>query len=305
MKARRIRNRSIGLARFLRNALVVSMVFVCIGTARSESLDAAIKEVVQKAEQGDVNAQARLGALYYEGKRVPQDYKQAVYWLTKAAEQGDVDAQVNLGVMYYAGKGGIKDDERAIHWLTKAAEQGDVQAQDLLKFFRFKRSPGSTELQKSMKPEPQLPSSILYDGADHLLFEWPLEDYFLAGNKRPDELRRYFGFFEVRDSKLYLKKISRLQIKLGSDLAAESAEWQDVPLSILFEDSKGGVFAEWYSGRLTLAQGELLERGATGNRHTYEREVQIDVENGRVKKTVVVDNAEKRSSAVSIQSSEP
>lgn len=45
--------------------------------------------------------------------------------LTKDGEQGDIDAQYKLGVFYYAGVDGIRrDDSRARYWLKKAADQG-------------------------------------------------------------------------------------------------------------------------------------------------------------------------------------
>ena len=60
--------------------------------------------------------------MYEKGKVVAQDYKQVIYWYKKAADQGDEDAQVKLGLMYRAGKGVAKDYKRAVYWFEKAAE---------------------------------------------------------------------------------------------------------------------------------------------------------------------------------------
>ena len=51
------------------------------------------------AEQGNASAQYNLGLMYDMGQCVSQDYKQAVYWLTKSAKQGNAKAQTNLGFM--------------------------------------------------------------------------------------------------------------------------------------------------------------------------------------------------------------
>jgi len=86
-------------------------------------------DIKKLAEKGDINAQFNLGLMYANGQRVPQDYKQAVYWLTKAAEQGLAGAQSYLVLMYAEGQGVPQDYKQAVYWLTKAAEQGDASAQ--------------------------------------------------------------------------------------------------------------------------------------------------------------------------------
>ena len=51
-----------------------------------------------------VEAQYRLGSLYYHGQGVPKDLEQAAEWYTKAAEQGDTQAQADQGNMYVHGR---------------------------------------------------------------------------------------------------------------------------------------------------------------------------------------------------------
>lgn len=81
------------------------------------------------AEQGNANAQFNLGAAYYSGQGVRQDYAQAAVWYRKAAEQGNSEAQYYLGVAYDNGQGVPQDDAQAAVWFGMAADQGDVQAQ--------------------------------------------------------------------------------------------------------------------------------------------------------------------------------
>jgi len=76
------------------------------------------------AEQGDANAQNNVGAMYANGKGVPQDYAQAMRWYRKATEQGDAAAEYGVGRMYANGNGVPQDYAQAIGWFRKAAEQG-------------------------------------------------------------------------------------------------------------------------------------------------------------------------------------
>jgi FOG: TPR repeat, SEL1 subfamily len=89
----------------------------------------AVKLYREAAEQGDVDAQMKLGSLYFEGEGVAKDQSEAVKWFRKAAEQGLAAAQYNLGVCYYNGFGVTKDQSEAVKWVRKAAEQGHAAAQ--------------------------------------------------------------------------------------------------------------------------------------------------------------------------------
>ena len=77
-----------------------------------------------KAEQGDTNSQVVLGWLYYMGRGVRKDYKEAVKWYRKAAEQGNAEAQTYLGTMYSAGQGVIQDNVTAHMYFNIAAASG-------------------------------------------------------------------------------------------------------------------------------------------------------------------------------------
>lgn len=90
---------------------------------------AVIKALTEDAEQGDVEAQYNLGAMYAVGDGIEQDDAKAVVWFQKAADQGDASAPYNLGIMYDHGRGVEKDDRQAAKWYRKAAEQGVAYAQ--------------------------------------------------------------------------------------------------------------------------------------------------------------------------------
>jgi len=106
--------------------------FLNEGVYIAQELSPLAKEIIQKAESGDVEAQKNLGLAYYHGQGVPQNYRETVKWFTRAAEQGDSDGQKYLGFMYYQGKGVPQDYEEAFKWFTMSAEQGDAEAQNEL-----------------------------------------------------------------------------------------------------------------------------------------------------------------------------
>jgi TPR repeat protein len=94
--------------------------------------ETAFREIKPLAEQGDVDAQFTLGAMYARGEGITQNFKEAVKWYRLAAEQGNARAQFYLGGMYDGGLGITQNFKEAAEWYRLAAEQGDVDAQNRL-----------------------------------------------------------------------------------------------------------------------------------------------------------------------------
>ena len=114
----------------------------------------------QGAEQGDAEAQYRLGMQYLRGEGRPKDESWAQIWLEKAAgqghaaaqealealtgpraqeggrlsklsqaaEQGDAEAQYGLGMTLLYGAKADRDPDQGMRWLEKAAGQGHAAA---------------------------------------------------------------------------------------------------------------------------------------------------------------------------------
>jgi TPR repeat protein len=82
----------------------------------------------KSAEQGNADAQFRVGVMYDNGQGVTEDKKQAFHWYKKAAEQGNVSAQFNLGSLYEEGAGVDKNKEEAAYWYRKAYKSGHSRA---------------------------------------------------------------------------------------------------------------------------------------------------------------------------------
>jgi uncharacterized protein len=89
----------------------------------------ALKEITPLAKAGNPDAQHLLGLMYYMGRGVARDYKQAFTWHEKAARQGKADAQYVIGAMYYTGNAVPQDHKLALYWFRKSAEQGHPEAQ--------------------------------------------------------------------------------------------------------------------------------------------------------------------------------
>lgn len=89
----------------------------------------ALKEITPLAKAGNADAQHLLGLMYYMGRGVPRDYRQAFEWHHKAALQGKADAEYVVGAMYYEGNAVPVDQKQAVYWFRKAAEQGHPEAQ--------------------------------------------------------------------------------------------------------------------------------------------------------------------------------
>ena len=84
----------------------------------------------QAAEQGDSEAQLKLGYMYYHGYGVRQDYHQAFNWFAKAAAQNNAMAQSNIAILYYNGQGVRQSYSLAKEWSGKACDNGDQYSCD-------------------------------------------------------------------------------------------------------------------------------------------------------------------------------
>ncbi|RBP53127.1 SH3 domain-containing protein [Arenicella xantha] len=101
--------------------------------ANSPNLKAEFKKELDKwmerAYEGDAEAQFKVGVLFANEQFKSADYEQAVYWYKQAARQGHTLAQYNLGHQYLNGIGVKPSEATAMSWWLKAAKQGHPLAQ--------------------------------------------------------------------------------------------------------------------------------------------------------------------------------
>ena len=98
------------------------------GTGVDKDLVEALRRFRFAAERGDPRSQGVVASMYGNGEGVPRNLPEAAKWYRLAAEQGFVRAQAILGAMYYLGQGVPKDPVEAYKWLHLAAQKGDAAA---------------------------------------------------------------------------------------------------------------------------------------------------------------------------------
>lgn len=90
------------------------------------------------AEQGNAEAQFRLGVVHGNGDGVELDHDAAVAWFQKAARQGHENALITLAWMYANGTGVAMDEARARDLYLLAADHGSGKAQYVVaNMYRF------------------------------------------------------------------------------------------------------------------------------------------------------------------------
>ena len=165
------------LARFFLLVFAAAMFWGLAGCASSnyqkgirhykpDDVAAAVRELKPLAEQGNAEAQFKLGSLYYQGWGVPHDYKEAVKWLRKAADQGHVFSQTTLGTVYAEGVQGVveKDYPQALMWFILAAARSDMEALEFRDSLANRMTPAQiTEAQtlaREFKPQDAYTKSL-------------------------------------------------------------------------------------------------------------------------------------------------
>ncbi|MEP1743257.1 MAG: TonB family protein [Kangiellaceae bacterium] len=108
-----------------------SMQFRLAGVGSLELREGLYQEQLKLAQQGDANAQFRIG--YYEKKlNVSKGKENPNAWFLKAALQGQTEAQYLLGQSLIYGQGCLQDQSKGVEWLTRAANSGQTEAKLLL-----------------------------------------------------------------------------------------------------------------------------------------------------------------------------
>lgn len=95
---------------------------------RQHDYQYAFEEYSKLAKQDDINAQAKLGIMFYWGRGTLRNDYQAYYWSLKAAQKGQAEAQQMLGYLYENGIYIPKNVNRAIDWYQKAMQQNNWSA---------------------------------------------------------------------------------------------------------------------------------------------------------------------------------
>mmetsp|Transcript_46101 Transcript_46101/g.108184 ORF Transcript_46101/g.108184 Transcript_46101/m.108184 type:complete len:468 (+) Transcript_46101:114-1517(+) len=97
--------------------------------AKQPTENKEVQKLRKKAEEGDADAQNKMGDLYWDGMHgVERSHEEAMTWFAKSAEQGNTDAEYSMGFAYLSGQGVERDMEQGAIWLTKAADKGHAKS---------------------------------------------------------------------------------------------------------------------------------------------------------------------------------
>jgi hypothetical protein len=142
----------------------------------------------------------------------------------------------------------------------------------------------------------QYPEKLRIDGKEESLMATPLEDFWSTARPRPDTLtqtswacwRGYVGTWEIIDNKLCLLQLARTEIKPKDDSFEEASI--TLPLKSFF-GTDGPVLAEWFSGVLRVARGQVLAQVNTGYASVYEEDLFLIIDHGNVTSRRLVKNS--------------
>lgn len=104
--------------------LIQTMILSCFLMFSVSSYADTFDEIQEKAKQGNALAQAQMGAMYQLGRNgVDKDAQESARWMLKAADQGLVEAEVFMAALYDRGLGVKQNVNTATQWYEKAAAQ--------------------------------------------------------------------------------------------------------------------------------------------------------------------------------------
>lgn len=110
-----------------------------------------LAELTQAAEQGNAEAQFRLGVMHGNGDEVELNYEIAIQWFNKAARQGHENALVTLAWIYATGAGVDPNEDRARELYLLAANHGSAKAQYVVAtMYRFAQYGVAKDLPKAL-----------------------------------------------------------------------------------------------------------------------------------------------------------
>jgi len=103
----------------------------CALNVAQQQREQLLQQCLNAANAGDKEAQYQLGLYYSEGKLTAANYPLAISWLKKASSQAHLNAQVKLGYLYFKGQGTPVDNLQAYIIFKIAAINGSDEAMDV------------------------------------------------------------------------------------------------------------------------------------------------------------------------------
>ncbi|CAO4840977.1 MAG: hypothetical protein CNLJKLNK_01049 [Holosporales bacterium] len=179
-----------------------------------------IDNLMRNANNGNVDAAYSLGAMYFHGKGVQQNYQLAFKYFSQAANMKEPRSINELGLMYYNGLGVQEDFEKAYSNFKKAAKLGNKTAHSNVALC-FLHGKGVTQnVQKAINIYQELTSQGYADAAFHLAMIHQTETYHqMDAEKARDFMNKALDMKSVK-AENYLKNnpdfFRKLQISNSS-----------------------------------------------------------------------------------------
>jgi len=238
-------------------ALAVGLTLVALpGVGFAMSDEETVIVLKRDADQGNANAQVRLGYFYETGRGgLAKDDREAARLYKLAADQGNAAARSNLGGLYRDGRGGLtKDDREALRLFKLAADQGNAYGQhNLGLFYRDGRGGLSKDDREAARlftlaadqahPDARVSLGYLYETGRGGL---PKDDrealrlYRLAADQGNATARNNLGVY-YRDGRGGLTKDDREALRLFKLAADQGSPYGQNNLGGFYRDGGGGL----------------------------------------------------------------
>jgi len=137
----------------------------------------------------------------------------------------------------------------------------------------------------------QIPERLIYNDATMMMFSTPLESFFSEVDPKPKIMveeakitacvRGYIGTWKIENGYLYLVSLRYCM------------EQKEIPLSLIFPFGKPPIEAIWFTGVLRIPQGKMLKYRHMGFLSDFEKDLFIEIKEGKYIKEWVVDNTQK------------
>jgi len=236
---------------------------------------------LERAKQGDPEAQTYLGEVYEKGLGLKPDYQAAFKWYSKAAKQGFSRAQINLGYLYEKGLGVKADPVVALNWYRKASGISDdidytsvidekVETIAAQQNQRFKQEIESRDrqieqLKSSLnKTRKQLKNrkQLLHDASEKSLeLQRQIEQQKKAGADTEELVKAYQNQLQrVKQQSQAISALENQVIKQQEQLNRPSIEIMELPMFATRSSEptlrvRSGSTAHVVSGRITSQAG--------------------------------------------------
>jgi hypothetical protein len=233
--------------------IILSVIYIncfALDEIWQKKADYEFKGLTNLAEQGDVDAQFRLGQMYQQGStNVKKNPLEAVKWFRKASDQGNERAMCQLGYCYVLGLGLKKDMSEAVKWFRKAATLGSTGAYTF--FANCYTVDNGIYLDSGLSKNDieAYAYYILAGSGDRILTSKLTPSQIDAGKKRSEELRKQFTEEYLQQLKQKaLQGDTKSQLILGSKY---SMNVQGVPRDI-------NEAIKWYTMAANKGNNEAL-----------------------------------------------